>query len=225
MAKIKFDEVGSRFFETGVSHGVLYVQDGEGKYKGVAWNGLTSVSESPEGAEVSKIYASDSVYLNLMSPEELNLTIEAYTYPDEFEECDGSKGPAKGVTFGAQTRKKFAFSYQSKIGNDEDAELGYKIHIVYGCLAAPSERSRETVNDSPEAMTMSWEISTTPIAFEEGSGYKPTAHVVIDSRAFIKDGVKDAKLKTIEDTLYGTDEKEPTLLTPAEILEMFKIAG
>lgn len=221
MPKLEFDKAGTHYYETGVSHGVLFIKDDlTKKYKGVVWNGLSSVSESPEGAEVSKIYADNNVYLNLMSPEELNLTIEAYTYPDEFEECDGSKGPTKGVSFTAQTRKKFAFSYQTKIGNDDDADAGYKIHIVYGCLAAPSERSRETVNDSPEAMTMSWEISTTPIAFDEGSGFKPTAHVVIDSRY-----VDAEKLKTIEETLYGSDSADSTLLEPKQILAMFNIAG
>ena len=222
MAKIKWDEAGKHFYETGVSKGVLYVMsDTPGTYeKGVAWNGLSSVSESPTGAEVSAIYADNIKYLNLMSREEFEGSIEAYTYPDEFMACDGSASPenAKGFIVGQQDRKTFAFCYQTKVGNDLNPEAGYKIHIIYGALASPSERSYETVNDSPEAMTFSWDITTTPVAV---TGFKPTAHVELDSTKIDK-----TKLEKIEAKLYGTDEPsgEPTLLMPDEIIGMLKAA-
>ncbi len=214
MAKIKWDEEGKHFFETGVSKGVLYVKNKEEKMKGVAWNGLTSVSESPEGAEVTAIYADDIKYLELLSVEEFKCTIEAYTYPDEFTECDGSVELLPGITIGQQKRKRFAFSYQTKIGNDLNPELGYKIHIVYGCLAQPSERSNETINDTPEAITMSWEVSTTPVPV---SDHKPMSHVVIDSTK-----IAPEKLALIENKLYGSDEAEPELLYPDEIIALCK---
>lgn len=223
MAKIKWDEAGKHFYETGVSKGVLYVMsDTPGTYeKGVAWNGLSSVSESPTGAEVSAIYADNIKYLNLMSREEFEGSIEAYTYPDEFMACDGSASPenAKGFVVGQQDRKTFAFCYQTKVGNDLDPEAGYKIHIIYGALASPSERSYETVNDSPEAMTFSWDITTTPVAV---TGFKPTAHVELDSTKIDK-----TKLEKIEAKLYGTDEPsgEPTLLMPDEIIGMLTAAA
>ena len=223
MAKIKWDEAGKHFYETGVSKGVLYVMsDTPGTYeKGVAWNGLSSVSESPTGAEVSAIYADNIKYLNLMSREEFEGSIEAYTYPDEFMACDGSASPenAKGFVVGQQDRKTFAFCYQTKVGNDLDPEAGYKIHIIYGALASPSERSYETVNDSPEAMTFSWDITTTPVAV---TGFKPTAHVELDSTK-----IEKAKLEKIEAKLYGTDEPsgEPTLLMPDEIIGMLTAAA
>ena len=223
MAKIKWDEAGKHFYETGVSKGVLYVMsDTPGTYeKGVAWNGLSSVSESPTGAEVSAIYADNIKYLNLMSREEFEGSIEAYTYPDEFMACDGSASPenAKGFIVGQQDRKTFAFCYQTKVGNDLNPEAGYKIHIIYGALASPSERSYETVNDSPEAMTFSWDITTTPVAV---TGFKPTAHVELDSTKIDK-----TKLEKIEAKLYGTDEPsgEPTLLMPDEIISMLKAAA
>ena len=223
MAKIKWDEAGKHFYETGVSKGVLYVMsDTPGTYeKGVAWNGLSSVSESPTGAEVSAIYADNIKYLNLMSREEFEGSIEAYTYPDEFMACDGSASPenAKGFIVGQQDRKTFAFCYQTKVGNDLNPEAGYKIHIIYGALASPSERSYETVNDSPEAMTFSWDITTTPVAV---TGFKPTAHVELDSTKIDK-----TKLEKIEAKLYGTDEPsgEPTLLMPDEIIGMLKAAA
>lgn len=219
MAKLNWDKSGEHFYETGVSHGVLYpMSDVPGTYgKGVAWNGLSSVTESPSGAEVSAIYADNIKYLNLMSAEEFEGTIEAYTYPDEFKACDGSVELEKGVTIGQQKRKAFAFSYQTKVGNDLDPEAGYKIHIIYGALAQPSERAYETVNDSPDAITFSWEISTTPVAV---TGYKPTAHLEIDSTK-----VAPEKLAKIEAALYGSDSEtssEPKLLMPDEIVAMLK---
>ena len=223
MAKINWDKAGEHIYETGVSKGVLYVMsDTPGTYeKGVAWNGLSSVSESPTGAEVSAIYADNIKYLNLMSIEEFEGSIEAYTYPDEFMACDGSASPenAKGFVVGQQDRKTFAFCYQTKVGTDLNPEAGYKIHIIYGALASPSERSYETVNDSPEAMTFSWDITTTPVAV---TGFKPTAHVELDSTKIDK-----TKLEKIEAKLYGTDEPsgEPTLLMPDEIIGMLTAAA
>ena len=223
MAKLVWDKAGEHIYETGVSKGVLYVMSNTpGTYeKGVAWNGLSSVSESPTGAEVSAIYADNIKYLNLMSREEFEGSIEAYTYPDEFMACDGSASPedAKGFVVGQQDRKTFAFCYQTKIGNDLNPEAGYKIHIIYGALASPSERSYETVNDSPEAMTFSWDITTTPVAV---TGFKPTAHVELDSTKIDK-----TKLEKIEAKLYGTDEPsgEPTVLMPDEIINMLKAAA
>ncbi len=214
MAKIVWDKEGEHFFEHGVSKGVLFTKNESGKMQGVAWNGLSSVSESPEGAEATAIYADDIKYLELLSVEEFKCSIEAYTYPDEFMKCDGSYELMKGVTINQQKREKFALSYQTKIGNDVNSELGYKIHIVYGCLAQPSERSNETINDSPEAITMSWEISTTPVPV---SGFKPMAHLVIDSTK-----IDPEKLALIEAKLYGSDSEEPTLLYPDEILELCK---
>ena len=217
MAKLVWDESGKRLYETGVSKGVLFPMSKAGTYdKGVAWNGLTTVTESPSGAEASAIYADNIKYLNLMSAEEWEGSIEAYTYPDEFAACDGSAEVAVGVSIGQQTRKEFAFCYQTKIGNDADPNAGYKIHIIYGCLAAPSERSHATVNDSPEAMTLSWDVKSTPVSVD---GYKPTATVVIDSTK-----VDAAKLKTLEDKLYGTGETsgttDSTLLLPNEIVAL-----
>lgn len=230
MSKIVWDAAGKHQYETGVSRGVLYPMNdaGDNYDKGVAWNGLSSISESPEGAEVSSIYADNQKYLNLISVEDFKGSIEAYTYPDEFAECDGSAEIGTGVSIGQQTRKKFAVCYRTEVGNDLNAEAGYKIHIVYNCLASPSERSYETVNDSPEAITFSWEFSTTPVSV---AGFKPTATVIIDSTK-----MTDAKLKKalaeIEDKLYGTDASsapevqatEPTLLMPDEIMAIVKKA-
>lgn len=198
MARLEWDKVGERYYETGVDRGVLYVQS-EGAYPaGVAWSGLTTVTESPSGAEATPLYADNIKYLNLMSNEDFACTIEAYTAPDEFAECDGRSSLAKGVSITQQKRKMFGFSYRTKLGNDVDGdEYGYQIHLVYGCLAAPSERSRATVNDSPEATTMSWEVSTTPVNV---TGFKPTAHVVIDSTK-----ADPTKLAAFEDILYGKD--------------------
>ena len=185
---IEWDKVGEHLYETGISRGVLYpiddTKEGDNKYSdGVAWNGLTSVSESPEGAEVSAIYADNQKYLNLMSAEDFKGTIEAYTYPDEFAECDGSAKLLEGVNIGQQPRKIFGLCYRTEIGTDETSEKGYKLHLVYNCLASPSERSYETINDSPEAITFSWEFSTTPVNV---AGHKPTAVVTIDTTKLAK---------------------------------------
>ena len=203
MARLEWDKVGERYYETGVDRGVLYVQN-DGTYPaGVAWSGLTTVTESPSGAEATPLYADNIKYLNLMSNEDFACTIEAYTAPDEFAECDGRSSLAKGVSITQQKRKMFGFSYRTKLGNDIDGdEHGYLIHLVYGCLAAPSERSRTTINDSPEATTMSWEVSTTPVNV---TGFKPTAHVVIDSTK-----ADPTKLAAFEDILYGKDGDSST---------------
>lgn len=220
MAKLEWDKTGAHYFENGVDHGVLYPQtDGEASGgvvygDGVAWNGLTSVTQSPEGAEPSAVYADNIKYLSLLSVEEFNATIEAYTYPDEFAACDGSASLGEGVTIDQQTRKSFCLSYRTKIGNDVNNDLGYKIHIIYGCFAAPSERAYETVNDSPEAMTLSWELSTTPVVV---TGFKPTSHLVIDSTK-----VKPAALKAIEDALYGTESEKAKILMPDEVAALIK---
>lgn len=211
MSKIVWDAVGEHTFETGVRNGVLYLKDAEGAYNtGVAWNGLTSVSESPEGAEATDLYADDIKYLTLMSAENFKATIEAYTYPVEFEECDGSATIANGVVIGQQTRKPFGLCYRTAIGNDTDGnEHGYKLHIVYGCQASPSEKQYSTINDSPEAITFSWEVNTTPVNV---TGKKPTATLIIDSTKADK-----AKLTALEAILYGSEEQEPRLPLPDEI--------
>ena len=211
MSKIVWDAVGEHTFETGVRNGVLYLKDAEGAYSnGVAWNGLTSVSESPEGAEATDLYADDIKYLTLMSAENFKATIEAYTYPVEFEECDGSATIAKGVVIGQQSRKPFGLCYRTSIGNDTDGnEHGYKLHIVYGCQASPSEKQYSTINDSPEAITFSWEVNTTPVNV---TGKKPTATLIIDSTKADK-----AKLTALEAILYGSEESEPRLPLPDEI--------
>lgn len=217
--KLEWDKAGEKFYETGVDRGVLFVKNSTGAYdKGVAWNGLINVNESPSGAEANPLYADNQKYLNLVSAEEFGASIEAYTYPEEFEVCDGCAEPAEGVIFGQQTRREFGFAYRTLIGNDTDGQdHGYKIHLVYNALAAPSEKSNASVNDSPEAVTFSWEISTTPIAIP---GFKPVAHIVIKSTK-----VDATKLKAFEDLIYGTEDKEPTLPTPAEVIEMFKTAA
>ena len=211
MSKIVWDAIGEHTFETGVRNGVLYLKDETGAYNtGVAWNGLTSVSESPEGAEPTALYADDIKYLTLMSAENFKATIEAYTYPVEFEECDGSATIAKGVVIGQQSRKPFGLCYRTAIGNDTDGnEHGYKLHIVYGCQASPSEKQYSTINDSPEAITFSWEVSTTPVNV---TGKKPTATLIIDSTKADK-----AKLTALEAILYGSEEKGPRLPLPDEI--------
>lgn len=216
MAKLVFDESGKRFYETGVSKGVLYVQDASGAYpQGVAWNGLTAVNEAPSGAEATPLYADDIKYLELRSAEEFGATIEAYTYPDEFEQCDGSAELAEGVVIGQQARKAFGLCYKTIVGNDiQGNDFGYKLHLIYGATAAPSEKAYATVNDSPEAVTFSWEVTCTPVDVE---GFKPTATVVIDSRK-----VDAEKLAALEDKLYGTESEEAMLPLPAEIAAMFK---
>lgn len=218
MSKIVWDAVGEHTFETGVRNGVLYLKDAQGAYStGVAWNGLTSVSESPEGAEATDLYADDIKYLTLMSAENFKATIEAYTYPVEFEECDGSATIAKGVVIGQQSRKPFGLCYRTSIGNDTDGnEHGYKLHIVYGCQASPSEKQYSTINDSPEAITFSWEVNTTPVNV---TGKKPTATLIIDSTK-----VDKAKLTALETILYGSDEVEPRLPLPDEIATLMTAA-
>ena len=218
MSKIVWDAIGEHTFETGVRNGVLYLQGAEGTYNtGVAWNGLTSVSESPEGAEATDLYADDIKYLTLMSAENFKATIEAYTYPPEFEECDGSATIAKGVVIGQQPRKPFGLCYRTSIGNDTDGnEHGYKLHIVYGCQASPSEKQYSTINDSPDAVTFSWEVNTTPVNV---NGKKPTATLIIDSTKADK-----AKLTALEAILYGSEEQEPRLPMPDEIAALMTTA-
>lgn len=229
MAKLVWDKTGERFYETGVKQGVLYVQEG-GKYpKGVAWNGLTAVTESPSGAEATALYADDIKYLNLMSNEEFGATIEAYTYPDEFAECDGSAALSDGVMIGQQKRKTFGLCYKTTLGNDTDNnDYGYKLHLIYGCLAAPSEKAYATINDSPEAITFSWEVSTTPVNVADvgGKSFKPTSQITIDSTK-IKESDK-AKLQKLEDILFGSDttsedggEPIPRLPLPDEVANIF----
>ena len=197
--RLVWDATGERLYETGVSQGVLYVQDSTGKYpKGVAWNGLTGVTESPSGAEATALYADDIKYLNLMSAEEFGATIEAYTYPDEFAKCDGSAELTTGVTIGQQDRATFGMCYKTVLGNDSESNnYGYKLHIIYGAKASPSEKAYATINDSPEAITFSWEVTTTPVNV---NGFKPTASLTIDSTK-----VDAGKLTALEDILYGKD--------------------
>lgn len=222
MAKLVWDKTGDRLYETGVKNAVLYVRDSGGAYsKGVAWNGITAVTESPSGAESNPLYADDIKYLNLISNEDFGATIEAYTYPDEFAECDGSAEIVAGVKIGQQKRKTFGLCYRTTLGNDVDGnDHGYKLHIIYGATAAPSERAYATINDSPEAITMSWELSTTPVTV---TGFKPTAHLEIDSTK-----VKAEELAKFEEILYGKDgaeQTEPRLPLPDEIATLFTAAG
>lgn len=214
MSKLVWDETGKRLYETGTKKVVLYPQETEGVYpKGVAWNGVTAITDAPSGAEASPLYADDIKYLNLISAEDLGLTIEAYTYPDEFAQCDGSAEIATGVTIGQQKRKVFGLCYRTALGNDtEGTDHGYKLHLVYGCTAAPSERAYATVNEDPEAITMSWEVSTTPV---DVPGFKPTASVTIDSTK-----VKAEKLAALEEVLYGSESKEAKLPLPAELITL-----
>ena len=211
MSRLTWDNTGERLFETGVKNGVLYPIQTDGKYtKGVAWNGLISVTESPSGAEATALYADDIKYVNLLSNEEFGATIEAYTYPDEFAECDGSGTLAEGVLLGQQKRKVFGLCYRTTIGNDVDGnDHGYKLHLVYGCLAAPSEKAYSTINDNPDAITFSWEVTTTPVNV---TGFKPTSQITIDSTK-----VANEKMTAIEALLYGSEEKEPSLPLPDEL--------
>ena len=219
MARLVWDQTGQKTYETGVKQGVLYPQGEGGVYpKGYAWNGLTGVTESPSGAESNPLYADDIKYLNLISAEEFGATIEAYTYPDEFAECDGSAEIAPGVTIGQQARKTFGMAYKTTFGNDVDGnEHGYKLHLIYGALATPSEKAYATINDSPEAITFSWEVTTTPVAVQ---GFKPTASLTIDSTKTEK-----AKLTALEDILYGKDSVEARLPLPDEIAELMKASS
>ena len=211
MSRLTWDNTGERLFETGVKNGVLYPIQAGGKYtKGVAWNGLISVTESPSGAEATALYADDIKYVNLLSNEEFGATIEAYTYPDEFAECDGSGTLAEGVLLGQQKRKVFGLCYRTTIGNDVDGnDHGYKLHLVYGCLAAPSEKAYSTINDNPDAITFSWEVTTTPVNV---TGFKPTSQITIDSTKVAKE-----KMTAIEALLYGSESKEPSLPLPDEL--------
>lgn len=215
MPKLVWDKTGERFYETGVSQGVLYPLNTESSTydSGVAWNGLSTVTESPSGAEANPVYADNTKYLSLMSAEEFGATIEAYTYPDEFAQCDGSAEIAKGVTIGQQSRKTFGLCYKTVLGNDVDGDdHGYKLHIIYGAMASPSEKGYTTINDSPEAIAFSWEITTTPVTVD---GFKPTASLVIDSTK-----ADPTKLAELEKILYGSDEPEsatPRLPLPDEI--------
>lgn len=203
MPKLIWDKTGERLYETGVKQGVLYPQESGGVYpKGVVWNGLTAVTESPSGAEATALYADDIKYLNLMSTEEFAATIEAYTYPEEFAQCDGSAEIADGVTIGQQKRKTFGLCYRTTLGNDvEGNDFGYKLHIIYGAVAAPSEKGYATINDSPEAITFSWEVSTTPVSV---TGLKSTASITIDSTK-----ADATKLAALEEILYGKDPSTP----------------
>lgn len=218
-APLVWDETGKKLFETGVSNVALYPQDTTGVYgTGVAWNGVTNISESPSGAEATTLWANNGKYLNLYSVEEYASSIEAYTYPDEFAECDGSAEIAKGVSIGQQTRKSFGLAYKTLVGSDTDGnDHGYKLHLVYGCKAAPSERSHATVNDSPEALSFSWEISTTPVSV---TGHKPTASVEIDSTK-----VDSAKLAAFEKILFGSDTAAARLPLPDEVATHFAAAS
>lgn len=216
MSKLVWDKTGERFYETGVNQGVLYPQGANGTYPlGVAWNGLTAVTESPTGAEATPLYADNIKYLNLISVEEFGATIEAYTYPDEFAQCDGSAEIADGVMIGQQNRKVFGLSYKTTLGNDVDGnDHGYKLHIIYGALAAPSEKGYSTINDSPEAITFSWEVTTTPVSV---AGFKPTASITIDSTKADK-----TKLAALEAILYGDTETEARLPLPDEITALLE---
>lgn len=216
MSKIVWDKTGERFYETGVDHAVLYPIDAEGLYNGgVAWNGITAINESPSGAEPNNLYADNIKYLVLVGAEDFGLTIEAYTYPDEWEQCDGSAEIAPGVLAGQQNRKIFGLSYRTKLGNDVDGQdHGYKLHLVYGGLASPSERGYQTVNDSPEPINPSWEVTTTPV---DVPGFKPTARLIITSTK-----VDPAKLAALETILYGSEEAEPRLPLPEEVIELLK---
>ncbi len=220
MAKLEWDATGERFYEMGTDHGVLYLQDETNTYsKGVAWNGLTAVTESPSGAEPTDLYADNIKYASLRSAETFGCTIEAYTYPDEFAQCDGSYQPAPGVSVGQQRRVPFGFSYRTEVHNDTASETddGYKLHLVYNATASPSEKGYSTINDSPEAITFSWEITTTPINVTE---LKPTAIITIDSTK-----VDKTKLGQLEELLYGTESAEPKLPLPDEVVNIFKTSG
>ena len=218
MAKIVWDATGERLYEVGVRNGVLYPIQADGKYSlGVPWNGLTAVTESPSGAEATPLYADDIKYLNLMSAEEFGATIEAYTYPDEFAACDGSAELIEGATIGQQARSTFGLCYRTVLGNDvKNDNYGYKLHLIYGCLASPSEKGYSTINDSPEAITFSWEVKSTPVTV---TGFQPTSVVIVDSTKVSANG-----LKALEDALYGTESKEAYLPMPDEVKTLLSAA-
>lgn len=215
MPRLTWDQTGQKLYETGVEQAVLYPQAEDGSYPaGVAWNGLTGVTQSPSGAEPTPLYANNNKYLELMSNEEFGFTIKAYTYPDEFEACNGEAELAEGVVIGQQVRSAFGMSYKTILGNDiKNNDYGYKLHLIYGAKAKPSEKDYATINDNPEAMEMSWECSTTPVKVE---GFKPTAHVCITSTK-----VDEGKLKSLEDMLYGTESEEAKLPSLAELVTLF----
>lgn len=219
MTKLVWDETGKRFYETGVKNGVLYPQDSTGAYpKGVAWNGLTAVTQSPSGAEATPLYADDMKYLNLYSNEEFGATVEAYTYPDEFAECDGSAELTTGVMIGQQPRKAFGLVYKTVIGNDvKNNKYGYKLHLIYGAMASPSEKAYATINDSPEAITFSWEITTTPVSVTD---FEPTAYIEIDSTK-----ADPTKLAKLEEKLFGSVTEEATLPLPDEVATLMTAEG
>lgn len=218
MPKLEWDKTGERLYETGVDKVVLYVQDAGAYPTGVAWNGVTAITESPSGAEPTPLYADNIKYLTLMSAEELGLSIEAYMSPEEFDQCDGAASVAKGVTIGQQDRKQFGLAYRTLIGNDVDGtNYGYALHLVYGALASPSEKANNTVNDSPEATTLSWEVSTTPVNV---TGYKPTASIEIKST-----DADPTKLAALEDILFGSDDSEARLPLPDEVIELMADAA
>ena len=218
MSKLTWDASGERLYETGVKQGVLYVMDSNVYGNGVAWNGLTAITESPSGAESTPLYADDIKYLDLRSTEEFGATIEAYTYPDEFAACDGSASLADGVTIGQQARKMFGLCYRTTVGNDTDGtDHGYKLHLIYGATASPSEKAYETINDSPEAITFSWEITTTPVSV---TGFKPTASITIDSTK-----ADPTCLAALEAKLYGGENSEPTLPLPDEVKTLMTKVG
>ena len=220
MAKLVWDQTGQKTYETGTDHAVLYPTDDTGAYTtGVAWNGITGFTESPSGAENTDLWADNIKYVSLRSAEDYGATIEAYTYPDEFKPCIGEAEVATGLNFGQQKRRAFGFSVRTTVGNDTLMDsYGYKLHIIYGCTASPSERAYQTINDSPEAITFSWEVTTTPVTItaEGYENYKPTASVIIDSTKADK-----TKLATLEAMLYGTESAEPTLPTPDQIISIF----
>lgn len=219
MSKLEWDVTGNKFYETGVSQCALYVMDEDGKYgKGAAWSGVSAITESPSGAEATPIYADNIKYLNMMSAEELGGTIEAYMYPDEFKACNGEFEAADGVSIGQQTRKTFALAYKTIYGNDTDGnDYGYKLHIIYGALASPSEKAYSSTNDSPEAMTLSWEFTTTPVPVKD---HKPTSIITIDSKT-----ADPTKLAELEAKLYGSESEEATLALPNEVITMMSAAG
>lgn len=222
MSKLTWGQTGQRRYENGVDRGVLYIPDNIGAYtNGYAWNGLTKVTETPSGAEPNKQYADNRVYVNLRSVEQFGATIEAFTYPNEFAQCDGTAEPVPGISVGQQGRKTFGMAYRTRVGNDLDPEAGYKLHLIYGATAAPSERDNNTINDSPEAMTFSWDLTTDPVDVPgtnplTGKPYKPTALLTIDSTQVDADA-----LATLEDALYGTSGTDPHLPTPGDVIAMF----
>jgi hypothetical protein len=215
MTRLQWDKVGERVYETGVDHGVLYIPNAQGQYnEGYAWNGLVTVTESPSGADANPQYADNIKYLNLVSTEQFGATVEAFTYPDEFAQCDGTAEPTPGIKVGQQSRKTFGLAYRTQLGNDVDGtDHGYKLHLVYGALAAPSEKAYGTINDTPEAITFSWDVSTTPV---DVPGLKPTASMTIDSTKVDAD-----TLTQLENLLYGTAGADPRLPLPAEVLDLF----